>query len=115
LVAASVTFLDAFLRGDREETPRSAEATIIQALHLMNSPLVIERVKSSQANGALAALLGQDDGALVAGLYLRILSRYPTADELTTGIQLVQSGNRTEAAEDLMWSLYNKVDFIFNY
>lgn len=115
LLGASVSFLDAFLRGDREETPRSAEATIIQALHLMNSPLVIERVKASQANGTLAALLGQDDGVLVAGLYLRVLSRYPTADELAAGIQLIQSGNRTEAAEDLMWSLYNKVDFIFNY
>jgi len=115
LVGASVSFLDAFLRGDREETPRSAEATIIQALHLMNSPLVIERVKASQANGALAALLGQNDGVLVTRLYLRVLSRYPTAEELAAGVQLVQSGNRTEAAEDLMWSLYNKVDFIFNY
>ena len=81
----------------------------------MNSPLVIERVKASQANGALAALLGQEDNVLVAGLYLRVLSRYPTPDELAAGIQLVQSGNRIEAAEDLMWSLYNKVDFIFNY
>jgi len=25
------------------------------------------------------------------------------------------SGNRTQAAENLLWSLYNKVDFFFNY
>jgi hypothetical protein len=107
--------LDAFLRGDREETPRSGEATIMQALHLMNNALVVERVHASQANGALAALLNESDPTLVTALYLRVLSRYPTPEELAAGVQLVGSGNRVENAEDLMWSLYNKVDFIFNY
>ncbi len=113
--SAALSWLDAFLRGDREETPRSAEATIIQALHLMNSPLVLERVKASQSSGTLAGLLAETDAVLVAGLHLVVLSRYPTPDELNAGLLLLQSGNRAEAAEDLMWSLYNKVDFIFNY
>ena len=115
LAAAAVTWLDAFLRGDREETPRSAEATIIQALHLMNSPLVLERVKASRSAGALAALLLEPDPVVVSGLHLLVLSRYPAPEELTAGLQLLQTGNRSDAAEDLMWSLYNKVDFIFNY
>jgi hypothetical protein len=30
-------------------------------------------------------------------------------------VQLLAGGNRTQKIEDLMWGLYNKVDFIFNY
>jgi hypothetical protein len=26
-----------------------------------------------------------------------------------------QAANRQQAPEDLLWSLYNKVDFVFNY
>ena len=26
-----------------------------------------------------------------------------------------RAANRQQAAEDLLWSLYNKVDFVFNY
>jgi len=30
-------------------------------------------------------------------------------------VNLLQSGPRRTRAEDLLWSLYNKVDFVFNY
>ena len=51
-------------------------------------------------------------------LYLSVLSRYPTQQEIdiasatlkgTTGTVRMQKG------ENLLWSLYNKVDFIYNY
>jgi hypothetical protein len=44
-----------------------------------------------------------------------VLSRPPTAEELALGVQTLRSGDRRVKAEDLMWSLYNKIDFIFNY
>ena len=112
---AAFSWLEAFLRGDRETTPRSSEATIIQALHLMNSPLVLERVKASRQEGVLAAALNESDAAAVTILYLQVLSRYPTPEELAAGQALLTSGDRIEQAEDLMWSLYNRVHFIFNY
>jgi hypothetical protein len=34
---------------------------------------------------------------------------------LQQGINSLQSGTRTQTSEDLLWSLYNKVDFLFNY
>ena len=112
---AAFGLLEACLRGDREQTPRSSEATIVQALHLMNSPLVLERVKASRQEGALAAALNEPDPTTVAILYLRVLSRYPTAEELASGVALLSSGNRVQQAENLMWSLYNSVGFIFHY
>jgi hypothetical protein len=113
--ADAASFLDAFLRGDREETARSSEATILQALQLMNSSLIVQRVEASRREGVLAQLLQQPDDTAVTALYLAALSRYPTPEELAAGVALLASGNRGDKAEDLMWSLYNKIDFIFNY
>ena len=115
LAAIATQFLNDFFRGDREETRRSGETSIMQALQLMNSPLVLSRIKESRLRGALAAALDQPDDVLVQSLYLLVLSRPATPDELATGVQLITNGDREQDAEDLMWSLYNKVDFIFNY
>ena len=50
-------------------------------------------------------------------LFLTILSRYPSSDEMTKALaSLPASGTtRNTAIQDLVWSLYNKVDFVFNY
>jgi hypothetical protein len=115
MLGAASSFLDSFLRGDREETGRSGESSILQALQLMNSPLVLARVDASNPGTAFAQIVRQDDDVAVQLLYLRVLSRPPTAEELAAGVQTLRSGDRTTKAEDLMWSLYNKIDFIFNY
>lgn len=112
-------FLDAFLRGDRDTLPRSGEGSLSQALDLMNDNFVMSRVRSNNAgpngliNRALAS--GVSDEQLVRMLYINVLSRYPTDAEKTAALSSLQSGNRKSAAEDLLWSLYNKIDFIFNY
>ena len=113
--AIATQFLNDFFRGDREETPRSGEASIMQALQLMNSPLVVGRINDSLEGGTLAAVLDNPDDVVVQALYLLVLSRPASPDELATGVQLISNGNRQQNAEDLMWSLYNKVDFMFTY
>ena len=114
LAAVATRFLDDFLRGDRDETPRSGEGGILQALQLMNSPLVVGRVAAEES--ILSTLLDeQPDDALVYVLYMLALSRPPSERELAQGVSLLAAGDRRENAEDLLWSLYNKVDFIFNY
>ncbi len=110
----TLRFLDAFLRGDREQTPRSGAVSSLQALQLMNSRLVSLRVRSA-AGGALAALLDRPDDALVTSLYLRVLSRMPTAEELRFGVQTLNNGPRAPQASNLMWAMFNKTDFYFNY
>jgi len=52
---------------------------------------------------------------LINNVYLTILSRYPSPDELNTAKTALQTGTLAQAAQDLVWSLYNKVDFVFNY
>ncbi|HWP85521.1 MAG TPA: DUF1553 domain-containing protein [Terriglobia bacterium] len=112
------TFLNTFLRGDRDETPRSGDLSTSQALALMNDSFVINRVRGSTGNGGrIGAWInaGLDNTQLVQAIYLSTLSRYPTAEELAAAVQTFQSGTRAARAQDLLWTLYNKVDFIFNY
>jgi len=110
-------FLNTFLRGDRDENPRRKDLSVAQSLDLMNDPFVIQRVRASTATGLLARLLATplSNSDLVEALYLNVLSRHPTAEEKLKAITLLQTGTRRTQAEDLLWSLYNKVDFIFNY
>jgi hypothetical protein len=45
---------------------------------------------------------------------LSALSRFPTAEELATGTAVLKT-NRVQGAENLMWVLLNKIDFLYNY
>ena len=114
------TMLDTFLRGNRDDQPRRSDGSILQALNLMNGPIVQSRLAYTGAAAAplIAQNLSLDNKTLINTLFLTILSRYPTSDEMTKATALLPSGSstaRTQAVQDLVWSLYNKVDFLFNY
>jgi hypothetical protein len=110
--------LDSFLRGNRDDQPRKPDGSILQALNLMNNPYIETRIQYTGTTAAplIAQNLGLANTPLVNTLYINILSRYPTSDEMTKAVaSLAGAGNRSQAVQDLVWSLYNKVDFVFNY
>src|ERR1039457_4849048 len=117
---ATNAFLDSFLRGNRDDQPRRGDGSILQALNLMNASLIegklaLTGATASPLMGASAALNNTD---AVNKLYLTILSRYPSASEMSTALGSLPTANgaaRNSAVQDLAWSLYNKVDFVFNY
>jgi len=120
-IPVSTTFMDAFLRGNRDDQPRSSDGAITQALNLMNDPFVMGRVNpKGPASSLLVKVLAMpaandgNPGGLIDALFMNILSRHPTADETNAALGNLKT-NRTTEAQTLMWSLYNKVDFIFNY
>ena len=110
-------FLDSFLRGNRDDQPRKQDGSILQALNLMNNRYVEARLTATGTSAAPLIInnINQSNNDLVNTLYLNILSRYPSSDELTKASASLTSGNRTQAVQNLVWSLYNKVDFVFNY
>jgi hypothetical protein len=59
----------------------------MQALHLMNNPLIAERVQASNQRGVLAKVLEQPNDAAVTAMYLLVLSRFPAPGELAAGVQ----------------------------
>ena len=112
------TLLNNFLRGNRDDQPRKQDGSILQALTLMNGGFVEARLAPTGTNAAplIKTNLTLANPDLINTLYLSILSRLPSSDEMTKA-QAALSGaaNRTQAVQDLVWSLYNKVDFLFNY
>ena len=85
----------------------------------MNDNMVMSKLANS-GSGATQSLLGQalaqsNNVGLTNLLYINILSRNPTTAEQNSANTLLSSGNRTQKAQELMWTLYNKVDFMFNY
>ncbi len=88
--------------------------TIPQALFLMNGPMINNRTQARPGT-VLGEILATapDDRAALDALYLRVLSRHPTAKEVETCSQyLGQVGNRTEVFEDIYWALINSTEFI---
>ena len=111
-------FLNAFLRGNRDDQTRSGDGSISQALDLLNDSFVMNRVQLSKApkNGLLATAQSLPNDQAVNTLFLNVLSRYPTTAEMSTAMSSLSStSTRNQALENLLWSLYNKVDFVFNY
>jgi hypothetical protein len=110
-------FLNSFLRGNRDDEVRREDGSISQALGLMNDKLVTSRVSSTTPSGSLlVSNIGLPDAQLVNTLFLNVLSRYPSPTEMTEALQSLSSAaNRNQAAENLLWTLFNKVDFVFNY
>ena len=99
---------------DRKEDP-----SITQVLHLMNSDSLNEKIESPQ--GRLAKWLatpGMDDAAIVDQLFLTALSRHPTPAELAAVSKdlAVQSKTaRAPAFQDVLWTLLNSKEFIYNH
>jgi len=111
-------FLNAFLRGNRDDQVRKADGSISQALDLMNDNFIMNRVQFSKApkSGLLAQVQGMPNDQAINTLFLTVLSRYPTGAEMTAAMaHLSTSSTRNQELENLLWSLYNKVDFVFNY
>ena len=55
------TFLNLFLRGNRDQNARSGEATILQALNMMNNTFVTSRLRNATAGSTVNRLLADRD------------------------------------------------------
>jgi hypothetical protein len=120
------SFLDAFLRGNRDDEDRRQDGSVAQVLNLMNDTIITSRARAT-GTGATASFARQllnefpqsaADNALVQKMFLTVLSRYPSDSEMSAALANMQgtSGTaRQQRVEDLLWTLYNKVDFVFNY
>ena len=107
--------LVAFGRGDRDAVVRSRDASIVQALLMLNDPAITSRVKAANNSTVERLLRSTTDPAVIADeLYLATLSRHPTNAERQAAIGLLKSGDLTAKTEDLQFALLNRLEFLFN-
>ncbi|MGV3719278.1 MAG: DUF1553 domain-containing protein [Actinomycetota bacterium] len=114
-----VQFLDTFGKPRREavcECERSPDGNIGQALALINGDEVNGKIASPQGRVQQLVRKGVTDSELVEELYLAALSRRPIPAEMDEANSLLRSSSsKAEGAEDLMWSLLNSREFLFNH
>ncbi|MBM4069154.1 MAG: DUF1553 domain-containing protein [Planctomycetes bacterium] len=111
-------FLEVFGRPQRIsacECERVNEANLAQALHLLNSQEV--QNKLSRANGR-ADMLARDprpDAEKIEELFLWSFARRPTADHLRLALEHVNrhAQNKRVAYENILWALINTKEFVF--
>src|SRR5262249_4222096 len=99
---------------DASTKPDEVEGSIPQALIMMNSPAIAQKIKAAGAN-VLAKILSNhpdnDEGLKMVSL--RALARRQSERELVRCREYIRDvGNRAEAFEDILWALINSTEFL---
>ena len=114
--------MDAFSRpNSSSDCPceRDARPSIVQSLHLMNSKLLQEKLVSEISTARVHRLARSEmrPEEIITELYLACYSRKPTDDELKIAIApfVAEGAKRGASTEDVLWSLMNSAEFVFNH
>lgn len=112
-------FLDTFDRPKRVsgcECERSTSATLSQVLLLSNSDEVEGKLQNGAARIAKLFEAKRPTPEMVEELYLATFSRYPTPQEVTIATGYIDRDSEPrKAVEDLLWTLLNSREFLFNH
>ncbi len=112
-------FLELFGRPPRDTglaSERNNRITAAQRLHLLNSTHIQRKLQDSPLVRNLSAQ-GRTPREIIQGLYLAVLSRYPTEPELEAVSAYFRTGGLPlrEAALDLTWALINSPEFLYRH
>jgi hypothetical protein len=115
-VRTQSVFLDSFGRPDPNQDPpceRMSETSVVQALHLMNSPKLHAKVTSDEGRAAALAASTRTPVQVVEELYLLVYCRQPSDEERKNALRRFDGVARRQATEDLLWALVNTPEFVF--
>jgi len=115
------SFLEMFGRPPRDtglESERNNRPTPAQRLHLLNSSHIRRKLEEGRLLRSLGAMKGKAaPREVIEELYLTILSRFPTEEELAAVGAYYRSGTvrPREAMLDLAWALINTAEFLYRH
>ena len=115
----SSSFLEMFGRPPRDtglESERNNRPTADQRLHLLNSSHILLKMEQSRMVQNLVQST-KTPREIATVLYLGILSRFPTGDEMKIAEDYFQSGqvDKRQATVDLAWALINSTEFLYRH
>ena len=109
--------LDTFGRPPRvqpTDSERNCNPAISQALALLNSEAIQQKIKSPQCVLVEMLKAKKSDAEILDYLFLSALSRKPLPTESTNLLGAIrQSPNREEGLQDALWALLNSKEFLF--
>jgi hypothetical protein len=99
------------------ECERSNEPSISQALHLLNSPEINDKIISRSGAARKLADSKLTPEQIIEEVYLATLSRLPTAEEKTLMQEAFTTAGdqRHQAVEDVLWTVMNTKEFLYNH
>jgi hypothetical protein len=116
--ATSNYFLDTFGRSARETVcagDAKTDPTLSQSLHLLNGTTIEGKITQGGLVRRMTAEKKTPD-QIIETIYIRCLSRKPTAPELEKlHAILVQEKNQQQALNDIFWAVLNSREFVFNH
>ena len=112
-------FLDVFGRPQRIsacECERVSEANLAQALHLLNSQEIQDKLTRGGGRADMLAKDPRTDAEKVDELFLWAFGRLPTTEHRQVALDHINrhQANKKVAYENLLWALLNTKEFIFN-
>jgi hypothetical protein len=112
-------FLDVFGRPQRIsacECERVSEANLAQALHLLNSQEIQDKLARANGRADLLAKDPRPDAEKVEELFLWAFARRPSPEHLRVALEHINrhAMNKKQAYENILWALLNTKEFVFN-
>jgi hypothetical protein len=112
-------FLDVFGRPQRIsacECERVSEANLAQALHLLNSNEVQDKIAGAGGRAEQMAKDPRPDAEKVEELFYWALGRKPSQKQMTLALENIElnAKNKKQAYENIVWALLNTKEFVFN-
>jgi hypothetical protein len=112
-------FLDTFGRPPRQitcECERTTQPNIAQALHLLNNPELNKRIADPKGRIEKLLVAKKDLPAIIDELFLVTVSRSPRPEEVERVRNWIsQAPSPREGMQDVMWTLMNSREFLFNH
>jgi hypothetical protein len=112
-------FLDTFDRPKRVsgcECERSSGATLAQVLLLANSDELENKLADGKGRIAKLASAENPIPDKIDEIYLSAFARHPHSKELETTVKYVESQeDKRKALEDVLWTIVNSKEFLFNH
>jgi hypothetical protein len=110
-------FMAAYYQGGREMPPiDKTMATPLQAMMMMASPIVTQRVAADKETRVARLVKStKSDEEIVGELFLASVSRIPTADEMEVAKRVMVEKGRQKGAEHVQWALLNTPEFLLNH
>ncbi len=113
-------FMDAFGRPNSSlDCPceRDRKPTLVQALHLMNSTQLQGKLVAPKGRVAQWAASGKASEEVVREMYLSAFARDPEPGEVAACVAHLDKAetSKAEAMQDLLWTLVNTAEFVFNH
>jgi hypothetical protein len=115
---SSSYFLDTFGRTKRLTVCAddvNTDPSLSQSLHLLNGTTIETKVvNGSVISGLLKA--GKTPEQIIDSIYIRCLTRKPTAEEKTKLLAMVQDPKQAQGPlQDIFWAVLNSREFVFNH